>query len=99
MPEGSVIIDISVDQGGCVETTRPTDYSDPVYIEEGVVHFAVTNIPGAVPRTASQALSAVILPYVSIIANDTWQSTPELSTGLNVSQGEYVHPAIRTALA
>ena len=88
MKAGSVIIDISVDQGGCIESTRPTSYKQPTYLYEGVVHFGVTNMPGAVPRTASQALSAAIYPYVSRLANENWQSHPGLSDGLNLAQGE-----------
>ncbi|MBI5451749.1 MAG: alanine dehydrogenase, partial [Gammaproteobacteria bacterium] len=63
MEPGSVVIDISVDQGGCIETTRPTTWADPTYVESAVTHFAVTNMPGAVPRSASQALSAALIPY------------------------------------
>jgi alanine dehydrogenase len=63
MKPGSVIVDVAVDQGGCVETIKPTDYDHPVYLEEGVVHFGVTNMPGAVPRTSSQALSSALLPF------------------------------------
>jgi alanine dehydrogenase len=74
MAAGSVIVDISVDQGGCIETTRPTTYENPTYIEEGVLHFAVTNMPGAVPRSASQALSAALLPYVNQIAGTDWKA-------------------------
>jgi alanine dehydrogenase len=68
MNDGSVVVDISVDQGGCFETTRATTYADPTYQVDGVTHFAVTNMPGAVPRTSSQALSAAILPYVQQMA-------------------------------
>ena len=63
MQPGSVVADISVDQGGCVETTKPTTWDKPTYVWEGVTHFTVTNMPGAVPRTSSQALSAAITPY------------------------------------
>src|SRR5205085_5655229 len=63
MEPGSVIVDISVDQGGCVETTRPTTYADPTYTVDGVTHFAVTNMPGAVPQTSSHAICAAILPF------------------------------------
>ena len=98
MPDGSVIVDISVDQGGCIATTRPTTYAQPTYKEFGVCHFAVTNIPGAVPRTASQALSAVLLPYVQLVAAGNWQSVESLSKGLNVQSGRVVHPVVREAL-
>lgn len=96
MKKGSVIIDISVDQGGCIETTKPTSYENPTFEWEGVVHFGVTNIPGAVPRTASQALSASLLPYVLRLANPEWENDAELVTGINVKQGKIVHPALQS---
>src|SRR5690606_24473139 len=68
MQPGSVIVDVAVDQGGCVETTRPTNHDEPTYVEEGVVHYAVPNMPGSVPRTASHVLSTLILPYALAIA-------------------------------
>jgi len=95
MPEGSVVVDISVDQGGCFETTRPTTYADPTYRVDGVTHFAVTNMPGAVPRTSSQALSAAILPYVQRMARPDWRLNEALERGINVCGGEIVHPALR----
>jgi len=96
MQEGSVIIDISVDQGGCIETTRPTSYEAPTFDWEGVVHYGVTNMPGAVPRSASQALSAALVPYVLQLANFGCDSTPELAAGINVRAGDVIHPALRT---
>lgn len=98
MRTGAVIIDIAIDQGGCVETIHATDYGAPTYIDEGVVHFAVTNMPGAVPRTASQALSAVLLPYVQILAT-RGPADPLLAGGLNVQDGIIVHPAVVASLA
>jgi alanine dehydrogenase len=95
MKKGSVIVDISVDQGGCVETTRPTNYQNPTFVWEGVVHFGVTNMPGAVPHTASQALSASLLPYVLRLAAPDWQRQPDLAAGINVKQGKIVHPALQ----
>jgi len=95
MQPGSVIVDISVDQGGCIETTRPTSYADPTYIEADVVHFAVTNMPGAVPRSASQALSAALLPYVQCLGRPDWHDNPDLQRGINVAAGEIVHPALK----
>jgi alanine dehydrogenase len=95
MAEGSVVVDISVDQGGCFETTHPTTYADPTYQVDGVTHFAVTNMPGAVPRTSSQALSAAILPYVQRMARPDWADFAALSRGINVRGGEVVHPALR----
>jgi len=76
-----VIIDISVDQGGCIETTRPTTWKEPTFVHEGVIHFGVTNMPGAVPRTASQALSAVLVPYVLRLAEPDWREDPALAAG------------------
>ncbi|MEJ2515223.1 MAG: alanine dehydrogenase [Gammaproteobacteria bacterium] len=94
MQPGSVVVDISVDQGGCVETTRPTTYADPTYVEHGVVHFTVTNMPGAVPRTSSQALSAAIAPYAMRLAAGNWRDVPSLVKGINVEGGKVVHPAL-----
>jgi len=98
MRPGSVIIDISVDQGGCIETTRPTNYEQPTYIEEGVVHFGVTNMPGAVPRTSSQALSTSLTPYVLRLAGAAGLKDPALAAGINVQGGKIVHPAVAEAL-
>ncbi len=97
MQPGSVIVDISVDQGGCVETTRPTTYDAPTYVWEGVTHFTVTNMPGAVPRTSSQALSAAIAPYASRLADGGWHDDPDLLKGINVQGGRVVHPALMSA--
>jgi len=98
MRAGSVIMDIAIDQGGCVETSRPTDYSQPTFVEHDVIHFGVTNMPGAVPRTASQALSAVITPYVRLLADDDWRRHEGLLNGVNVRAGKLVHPAVAEAL-
>jgi alanine dehydrogenase len=95
MAAGSVVADIAVDQGGCIETTRPTTYEDPTYQVHGVTHFCVTNMPGAVPRTASQALSASLIPYVLKLAGGGWQDDPALKRGINVEGGETVHPALK----
>lgn len=94
MQPGSVIVDISVDQGGCIETTRPTTWDAPTYVVHGVTHFTVTNMPGAVPRTASQALSAAIAPYVSRIADGEWREDEGLVKGINIERGKIVHPAL-----
>jgi alanine dehydrogenase len=88
MQAGSVVVDISVDQGGCIETTRPTNYAAPTYVEEGIIHFCVTNMPGAVPRTASQALSAAITPYVLQLARPDWKQNPVLRDAVNVASGK-----------
>lgn len=95
MQPGSVIVDISVDQGGCVETTRSTTYADPTYVQDGVVHFAVTNMPGAVPRSASQVLTAAIFPYVLKLAEGAWERYEPLRRAVNVQAGEVVYPALR----
>lgn len=96
MEPGSVLVDISVDQGGCFETTRPTTWADPTYQVHGVTHFAVTNMPGAVPKTASEAICATILPYVQRIAGDAdWRSHLPLARGINVADGKLVHPALQ----
>lgn len=94
MSEGSVIVDISVDQGGCIATTRATSYAEPTYTDSGVTHFCVTNMPGAVPRTASQALSSAVLPYLERLTCDGWEQDPALRGGINVAQGKIIHPAL-----
>ena len=94
MKPGSVIIDISVDQGGCIETTRPTNYETPTFILHDVVHFGVTNMPGAVPRSASQALSAALLPYALRLAKPDWEKNVDLASGINVKGGKITHPAL-----
>ncbi|MGB5716503.1 MAG: alanine dehydrogenase [Gammaproteobacteria bacterium] len=100
MQPGSVIVDVSVDQGGCIETTRATTYESPTYCDEGVLHFSVTNMPGAVPRSASQALSAVLLPFVHALLHTDWKnSSPALRRGINVAAGELRHPALKESLA
>jgi alanine dehydrogenase len=95
MQPGSVIIDISVDQGGCIETTHPTDYNQPTYVWEGVVHFGVTNMPGAVPRSASQALSAALVPYILRLTQPGWETTPDLAAGINIQGGKVIYPALQ----
>lgn len=99
MKPGAVIVDVAVDQGGCVETIRPTDYSNPTYVDSDVVHFGVTNMPGAVPRTSSQALSSALLPWVSRLASEQWLGDPVMRKAVNVSSGRIVHPAVIEALA
>lgn len=94
MPAGSVIVDIAIDQGGCIETMRATDYQNPTFVEEGVIHMGVTNLPGAVPKTASQALATAILPYVLRLARGQLEQSPSLKGGVNVKQGQLVHPAL-----
>jgi alanine dehydrogenase len=90
MKPGSVIIDISVDQGGCIDTTRPTTYEDPTFVWEEVIHFGVTNMPGAVPRTSTQALSAALLPFVLQLCEPKWHQNSALASGLNVENGKII---------
>jgi len=98
MRPGSVIVDVAVDQGGCIETLRPTSHSNPTYVEEGVVHFGVPNMPGAVPWTATQALNNSTLPYVLKLANrglEALKIDSILGKGLNVQNHQLVHPAVQ----
>ncbi|THD08790.1 alanine dehydrogenase [Metallibacterium scheffleri] len=96
MEKGSVLVDISIDQGGCFETSRPTTWKDPTYSVHGVTHFAVTNMPGAVPQTSSLAICAAILPYVQRLAADgDWRQFEPLRKGINVEAGKIVHPALQ----
>ena len=95
MERGSVVVDVSVDQGGCIQTTRPTTYADPTYQVDGVTHFCVTNMPGGVPRTASKALCASLMPYLLRLARQDWRGELALVRGLNVDGGEIVHPALK----
>ncbi|MYJ95234.1 MAG: alanine dehydrogenase [Proteobacteria bacterium] len=103
MRPGSVLVDIAIDQGGCFETSRPTSHADPVYVDSGVVHYAVTNMPGAVPRTATLALNNATLPHVLSLARLGWrqavQRDPHLRNGVNVSAGEIRHRTVAKALA
>ena len=94
MQDGSVVVDIAIDQGGCFETSRPTTWKDPTYVEEGVTHFCVTNMPGAVPQTSSQAICAAILPWVNKLASGDWRGNEALVKGINVEAGKLVHPAL-----
>ncbi len=98
MRPGSVIVDVAVDQGGCVETLHVTSHSAPVYVEEGVLHYGVPNMPGAVPWTATQALTNVTLPYVAQLAQKgiaALEANPALQKGLNVAQGKICHPTVK----
>lgn len=101
MREGSVIVDVAVDQGGCIETTHVTTHSDPTYIIDGVVHYGVANMPGAVPRTSTLALSNATLPYVVRLANlgadAAMAADPGLAKGLNICQGEVTYQAVADA--
>ncbi|MFQ5656521.1 MAG: alanine dehydrogenase [Candidatus Methylomirabilales bacterium] len=101
MRPGSVIVDVAIDQGGCIETTRPTTHSDPVYQVNGILHYCVANMPGAYGRTATFALTNVTLSYVVDIAEWGWrraaQEHPEIAKGLNVVNGNVTHPAVAEA--
>ncbi len=102
MPNGSVIVDVAVDQGGCIETTRPTDHITPIYVDEGVIHYAVPNMPGAVPRTSSRVLAGLTLPYALGMANlgveEAVRRNSALAHGVNVWRGKVTHPAVAAAL-
>ncbi len=95
MEKGSVLVDISIDQGGCFETSRATSWKEPTYDVHGVTHFCVTNMPGAVPQTSSVAISAAILPYVQrLAAGPGWRDHAALKSGINIDGGNIVHPAL-----
>lgn len=101
MHKGAVILDVAVDQGGCVETIRPSSHSEPTYLVHDVVHYAVPNIPAAVPRTATFALTNATLPCVAKLAEmgltEAAEADPAIRRGINVAGGEIVHPAVREA--
>ena len=98
MKPGAVVVDVAVDQGGCFETTRPTSHGDPVYLVDGIVHYAVANIPGAVPRTSTRALCNATLPYVLEIAarglSGAVQHNPTLVSAVNIHRGKITHAAV-----
>ena len=98
MKPGSVLVDISIDQGGCFETSRPTTHANPTYVEEGVIHYCVTNMPGAVARTSTVALNNATLPFVEALAAKGWRKAlghdPHLRRGLNIHAGIVTHEAV-----
>jgi alanine dehydrogenase len=98
MRKGSVVVDVAIDQGGCFETARPTTHAQPTYVEEGVVHYCVTNMPGAVARTSAFALNNATLPFVLALADKGWVTAliddPHLRAGLNVHRGQLTHAAV-----
>jgi alanine dehydrogenase len=102
MKPGSVIVDIAIDQGGCIETSRPTNHDDPVFIDEGVVHYCVTNMPAAYPGTSTEALTGVSMPYVRRLADLGLESAmvvmPGFAWGLNTWEGHLTHPAVARSL-
>jgi alanine dehydrogenase len=102
MRPGSVVVDIAIDQGGCFETSRPTSHSDPVYTKHGVIHYCVTNMPGAVAQTSTFALNNATLPYTLKLADRGWQdalsSDPGFLEGLNVHAGKVTYQAVAEAV-
>lgn len=102
MRPGSVIVDVAIDQGGCIETAKPTTHKDPTYVVDGVVHYCVANMPGAVPRTATLALNNATLPYVLRLANQGYQkallSDVHFCSGLNVCKGQVTNADVADAL-
>ncbi len=102
MQKGSVMVDVAIDQGGCFETSRPTTHADPTYVEEGVVHYCVTNMPGAVARTSARALNNATLPFVQALAEKgltgALGADPHLLAGLNIHGGRVTHEAVAGAL-
>jgi alanine dehydrogenase len=98
MEPGSVLVDISIDQGGCFETSRPTTHAEPTFVEEGVVHYCVTNMPGAVARTSAVALNNATLPFALALADRGWRRAlsddPHLRNGLNAARGRLTQAAV-----
>lgn len=101
MKRGSVMVDVAIDQGGCFATSKATTHQDPTYSVKGVIHYCVSNMPGAVPQTATEALNNATLPYVLNLANNGWQQAmrndPHLLNGLNIHQGKLTHQAVAQA--
>jgi alanine dehydrogenase len=102
MRQGAVVVDVSIDQGGCFETSRPTTHAEPTYLVDGIVHYCVTNIPGAVPHTSTYALNNATLPFLLALADKGWktalQDDPHLRNGLNLCHGKVTHPAVAETL-
>ena len=102
MKPGAVLVDISIDQGGCFETSKPTTHADPTFVVDGIIHYCVANMPGAVPRTSTFALTNATLPYLRALADLGWQGAfkrdPGLANGLNVHAGEITHDVVARAL-
>ncbi|HRT55602.1 MAG TPA: alanine dehydrogenase [Candidatus Paceibacterota bacterium] len=101
MRPGSVLVDIAIDQGGCAETSHPTTHDNPVFVEEGVTHYCVANMPGAYARTATQALTNITYRYIELLADaglaEACQRQPALVSGINVMNGQLTHPAVANA--
>jgi alanine dehydrogenase len=101
MKKGAVLVDVAIDQGGCFECSRPTTHSKPVFEQDGVVVYCVANMPGAVPKTSTMALTNATLPYAIEIANGGWQAAsrwnPEILKGLNIVEGKVAYRAVADA--
>jgi alanine dehydrogenase len=102
MRPGSVVVDVAIDQGGCFETSRPTTHQEPTYVEEGVVHYCVANMPGGVARTSTFALNNATLPFTLALANKGYKQAllddPHLMNGLNVHKGDITYRAVAELL-
>jgi alanine dehydrogenase len=101
MKKGAVVVDVSVDQGGCIETTHPTTHSDPTYVVDGVLHYGVANMPGAVPNTSTYALTNATHRYAMAIADKGWRQAvlddPSLARGVNILDGKVTNTAVAEA--
>ena len=102
MRPGSVVVDIAIDQGGCFETSKPTTHAQPTYVVDGVIHYCVANMPGAVPRTSTFALNNATLPFILALANKGYKKAladdVHLRNGLNVHEGKLTYQAVAEAL-
>ena len=102
MVDGSVMVDISIDQGGCFETSIPTDHDNPTFLHDGILHYCVTNMPGAVPLTASNALNKATLPFIKEFAEKgitkALGENKHLLNGLNILNGKVIHPGVKESL-
>lgn len=101
MKPGAVIVDVAIDQGGCAETSRPTTHDSPVFIVDGIIHYCVANMPGAYPRTSTEALTNATLPYIRQLARsgaDEAAGSPELSSALNIKEGAIVHKGVSASV-
>ena len=101
MKDGAVIADVAVDQGGCIETTKPTTHENPTYVVEGVIHYCVANMPGGVPRTSTLALTNATFPYTLTLAKDGWEKACRddhaLALGVNMVDGKVTYPGVAEA--
>lgn len=103
MKPGSVLVDVAIDQGGCFETSKATTHAEPTYIVDGIVHYCVANMPGAVARTSTQALTNATMPYILSLADKGWQKAladdPHFLPGLNVHAGQVAYQAVADAFS